>query len=89
MMVLPLGDGRLLAIIEPGNVRRMKEGQPLIVGAVVMNFVPDMEAFLKLLNLDFPPPEPGQPPVAHAVMITAEQLAHAMEEARKFPEVDR
>jgi hypothetical protein len=95
MMTFPLSESAQFVVIEPGNIRRLKEGRPLTVdlpngSSVMISFVPDMAAFAKELGLD--------PSVADVprnsrhearVHITPEQIQIALEKAAKWPEVER
>ena len=96
MLTFPLSDSAQFIVIEPGNIRRLKEGRPLKVelpnGSFVMiSYVPDMAAFVHELGLD-----PSCAEVSKGVRkevsgfkLSPEQIQSALEKAARWPEVDR
>ena len=96
MLTFPLSDSARFIVIEPGNIRRLKEGRPLKVelpnGSFVMiSYVPDMAAFVKELGLD-----PNTADVKRHerkevsnLKLTPEAIQSALEKVAKWPEVDR
>ena len=89
MIQIPLNDGGVFAIIEPGNVKRLKDGRPLIVGNCMIAFTPDMQAFLALLGIAEDLPAKGEPPIAKAVHLTPEEIQRALDAVQKHDEVLR
>ena len=95
MLTFPLSDSAQFIVIEPGNIRRLKEGKPLRVelpngSSVMISFVPDMAAFVKELGQD-----PNLSEVSKGqrkevrVRLTPEQIQSALEKVANWPEVDR
>lgn len=89
MIHFPLSDGNEFVVIEPGNVRRLKDGKPLKVGGCLVAFTPDIEAFLKILGVDADVPSSGSAMEKHAVHLTLEQLDDALKACQNFPDVER
>jgi hypothetical protein len=89
MMQFPLNDGGIFAVIEPGNLRRLKEGRPLIVGKIMIAFTPDMKELIALLGVDGDLPQKGEKPVEHHVHLTPERIQWALDTCAKLPEVER
>lgn len=90
MIHFPLRDGRLLLVIEPGNIKRMKKGRGLKVGDHLVCFTPDLQKFLEHLgvNVNVNEIQPGSQP-EFKVEITAEALTSALQACQDLPEVDR
>lgn len=88
-MRFPLDDGGVFAVIEPGNIERLKSGKPLKVGNVLIAFVPDMEEFAALLGTDATMPAKGEQPKEYAVHLTPEKIQWALDTCIKLPEVNR
>ena len=90
MMQIPLPDGGVFAVIEPGNIQRLKEGKPLHVGNCLIAFTPDMERFMVLLGSSGELPKKGQLEVRElAKPVTPEQIQAALDETLKWPDVVR
>lgn len=90
MIHFPLPDGRLLLVIEPGNIKRLKEGRGLKVGDHLVCFTPDMQKFVEHLgvNINVNDVQPGSQ-ADIAIEITAEALTSALQACQDLPEVDR
>lgn len=88
MLRFPLNDGNEFVIIEPGNIERLKEGKPLIVGGSMVAFTPDMEALAKMLGTKGTLPNKNEQRVEF-VSITPEQIEAALRACQKLPEVLR
>jgi hypothetical protein len=88
MMKFPLPDGGIFAVIEPGNIRRLKDGRPLIVGNCMIAFTPDMQRFTELLGMNGDMPKKGTEKV-HFFHLTPGQISTALEFCKDMPEVDR
>jgi hypothetical protein len=67
MMKIPMPNGGIFAVIEPGNIERMKQGKPLLVGTSCVCFTPDMSAFLRALGVE----DTSLPPAARIVVMKA------------------
>jgi hypothetical protein len=90
MMQIPLQDGGVFAVIEPGNLARMKAGKPLHVGNVMIAFTPDMQEFMSLLGADGNLPSKGEAPREINIKpITPEHIEWALKTCQKLPEVER
>ena len=90
MMRVPLPDGGEFAVIEPGNIQRLKEGRPLKVGNCLVAFTPDMEAFMKLLGANGDLPERGELKLIELkTPVTPEQIQEALKACQQMPEVLR
>jgi hypothetical protein len=55
MMQIPMSEGSMFCVIEPGNLDRLRQGHPmkidLITGqSVLLAFTPDMQAFRTMLG---------------------------------------
>lgn len=96
MIQFPISDCAMFAVIEPGNLKRLKQGKPLTVtlpngSSVMIAFTPDANAFLERLGVAARMPEGeergGMTPFA--VHITAEQLDATLKTCQDLPEVDR
>jgi hypothetical protein len=88
MLRIPLPDGGEFAIIEPGNIQRLKEGKPMQVGNCLIAFTPDMQRFMELLGAD------GSLPPKNKLRLqtgqwTPEQIDAALKACQKLPEVER
>lgn len=90
MIHFPLPDGRLLLVIEPGNIKRLKEGRGLKVGDHLVCFTPDMQKFVERLGVNFNvnDVQPGSR-ADLTVKITAEDLTSALQACQNLPEIDR
>ena len=89
MMRMDMTDGKVIFVIDPGNIQRLKRGEPLIIaGNISIMFTPDMEAFSKLLINEFPNPPVGQM-VSRGVDISDEAIIRAFEACKNLPEVVR
>ncbi len=96
MLTFPLSDSAQFIVVEPGNIRRLKEGRPLKVelpnGSFVMiSYVPDMAAFVTELGLDpsFAEVNQNQRKELRNLKLTPEIIQSALEKAAKWPEIDR
>jgi hypothetical protein len=89
MMRLDMTNGKMIYVIEPGNIKRMKEGFPLIIaGNVSIVFTPDMEALSRLLIDEFP--DPGRHGLEmRLVDISDEKVVRSLEACQNLPEVVR
>lgn len=88
MMQFPLNDGGVFAIIEPGNIQRLREGRPLHVGNVMIAFTPDMMKLAALLGASGELPAKGERKEYH-VKLTPEQIQAALDACKNEPEVAR
>lgn len=90
MIHFPLGDGQEFVVIEPGNIARLKAGRPLKVGGSLVAFTPDIQAFVKLLDMneDWIPNSNG-PEEFHEVKLTPEKIQEALTACQDLPEVLR
>lgn len=88
MMTFPLGQNASLCIIEPGNIKRLKRGEPLKVGDHMVVFTPDVHALMRELGIPGKMPERGER-IDHAMNITQDQLIAAIIKCKDLPEVDR
>lgn len=88
MIRIPLPGGGEFAIIEPGNIQRLKDGKPMEVGNCLIAFTPDMEKFCELLGASGALPPRGQLNV-QKVNLTPEQIDAALKACQKLPEVMR
>jgi hypothetical protein len=89
MMQIPLNDGGVFAVIEPGNIERLKAGKPLKVGNVMIAFTPDMQEFMGLLGASGELPAKGEKPKEFVGRWTPEQIQSALSTTQKLPEVMR
>lgn len=95
MLQFPAGADTLVAIIEPANIKRMKQGKPLILklgnGSLVMVcFTPDMAALSKILaGRDIKWPEPKEQLHVEVNKLTPEQIDKALRDCQNLPEVER
>ena len=87
MMKIPMPDGGIFAVIEPGNIERMKQGKPLLVGTSCVCFTPDMSAFLRALGIEDTSLPPRGQDRSHEGHWTSEQLEAALKACQKLPEV--
>ena len=88
MMQFPLNDGGVFAIIEPGNIQRLREGRPLHVGNVMIAFTPNMQKFAELLGVADPLPVKGERK-EYEVKLTPEQIDAALKACKGLIEVNR
>lgn len=90
MITFPLAENATLIVIEPGNIKRLKEGRPLHVGLHLVCFTPDMQKFVEALGvpMKIDDVEPGKP-IRRKVEITPEQLDAALKTCQHLPEVER
>jgi hypothetical protein len=88
MMKFPLPDGGTFAVIEPGNIQRLKDGRAMHVGNCLIAFTPDMQKFAEMLGASGNLPERGQERV-HIGHWTPEQIDAALQACQKLPEVAR
>lgn len=89
MMKFPLGkDGAEFVVIEPGNIQRLKDGKPLLVGNCMVAFTPDMQKFAELLGASGELPPKGEQH-EYRVQLTPEQIEAALRTCQKLPEVLR
>jgi hypothetical protein len=89
MITFPLFDGRVLAVIEPGNIERLKKGQPMKAGESLVVFTPDIERFLALLGISEPMPTAHGDRVVGTCDVTPEQITEALKQCQNLPEVLR
>lgn len=90
-MQIPLSDGGVFAVIEPGNIARLKSGKPLQVGNVMIAFTPDMGEFMTLLGAnvkDMPSKDEALRSI-NIKPITPEHIEWALKTCQKLPEVKR
>ena len=89
-MLLLSANGTTIVVLEPGNLRRLKEGEALPLGGqILLMYTPDAEALLKLLDVDLDRPKAGQT-LQTDVTLRPGQIQEALKAARRqFPEVDR
>jgi len=88
MLRIPLPGGGEFAVIEPGNIARLKEGKPMHVGNCLVAFTPDMERFMQLLGADGSLPPKGKLRLEHGYW-TPEQIEAALQACQRLPEVVR
>jgi hypothetical protein len=90
MITMPLKRGSLY-ILEPGNIKRLKQGKPLKLGDSLLVFTPDMQAFCKelVVDIDVNSVAIGNKIVKGDLHITPEQLQAALDKCQKLPEIDR
>lgn len=88
MIQFPLPNGRLVVVVEPGNLQRLKEGRPLLVGKHMICFTPDMHAFLREIGCDLDMPPRGETVVGN-VSLTPDELESALRRCQQMPEVSR
>lgn len=95
MLQIPVGDDSLVAIIEPANVKRMKEGKPLLVklangSSVMVAFTPDMAALSKaLVGRDINWPGPKEQLHVEVGKLSPEKIQKALKDCQNLPEVER
>lgn len=88
MITIPLTQGGALCIIEPGNLRRLKEGKPLKIGEnILICYTPDMYALRAKLGVDPKGPQPGSQDI-HRGKWTPEQISEAIKATLHMPEVE-
>ena len=87
-MRIPLPGGGEFAVIEPGNIERLKSGKPMEVGNCLVAFTPDMEKFMAMLGANGTMPSKGEVRF-HKVRITPEQIEAALKLCQRLPEVVR
>lgn len=89
MMTFPLDGGAIFAVIEPGNLQRLKSGKPLRVGEnVLIAFTPDMQHFASLLGVRGELPKKGER-IENQVQLTPEQIDSALKACQHRKEVIR
>jgi hypothetical protein len=89
VITIPLTGGGALCIIEPGNIRRMKEGRPLKIGDnVLICYTPDMAALRAKLVGNPQGPKPGALPDIHFGHWTPEEIDAAIKATLHMPEVE-
>jgi hypothetical protein len=88
MIQFPLPDGGVLAIVEPGNIERLKAGKPLKVGNCLVAFTPDAQEFAVHLGIVVPLPARNER-IEKPVHITPEQIQDALDKCQGLPEVLR
>jgi hypothetical protein len=88
MMTFPLKDGAALVVIDPGNMKRLKEGRPLKLGKMLIAYTPDMSGFAKRLGLPKELPSKGET-IEHRVRLTPEQIEDALKACKDLPEVEQ
>jgi hypothetical protein len=90
MLTIPGVGGRTLVVLEPGNIKRLKAGKPLVIQDVVICFTPDMEALTGMLGVEQQTlPKKGEPPTVVEVNLSPEQIDLALRSCQNLPEVDR
>lgn len=88
MITIPLTDGGALCIIEPGNIKRLKEGRPLKIGeSILVCYTPDMYALRAKLGVDPKGPPIGKKDV-HVGEWTPEEIDAAIKATLHMPEVE-
>jgi hypothetical protein len=88
VITFPLPNNAVLVVIEPGNIKRLKEGQLMRVGPSLVVFTPDLKKFIEALGIDLDLPGPGEY-FEKMCKITPEQIAKAVLDCKDLPEVDR
>ena len=88
MITIPLTDGGALCIIEPGNIRRLKEGKPLKIGEnILICFTPDMYALRAKLTGNPKGPKSGEKNI-HVGKWSPEEIDAAIKATLHMPEVE-
>ncbi len=88
MMTFPLMDGGALCVIEPGNIRRLKEGKPLKIGdRILICWTPDMQALRAKLTGNPKGPKVGAEEI-HVGHWSAEEIDAAIKATQHMPEVE-
>lgn len=93
MLQIP-GNDSMVVVIEPANVKRMKEGKPLIIRlvggqSVMVAFTPDMAALSRTLvgrDVNWPGPKEQ---LQVEVKLTPEKIDKALKACQNLPEVER
>ena len=94
MIIFPVSDRALFCVIEPGNVRRMKEGRPLKISLpngsrVGVAFTPDANRFLVELGVHTRMPDASGRIAFERARVTTDQLEAALKRCRGLAEVER
>lgn len=96
MLTFPLSDSAQFIVIEPGNIRRLKDGRPLKVelengSSVLIAFTPDMAAFVAKLGISpsITDVTPGTRKQVRNIALSPEQIQGALDNTKHYPEVDR
>lgn len=88
MMTFPLADGGALCVIEPGNIRRLKEGRPLKIGdRILICYTPDMQALRAKLTGNPKGPQLGEQQVRVGKW-SPEDIDAAIKATQHMPEVE-
>jgi hypothetical protein len=88
MITIPLTDGGALCIIEPGNIRRLKEGRPLKIGdRILVCYTPDMQALRAKLTGNPVGPKSGEQQIRVGKW-TPEEIDAAIKATAHMPEVE-
>lgn len=96
MLTFPLSDSAQFIVVEPGNIRRLKEGKPLKVelpngSAVLIAYTPDMAAFVAKLGISpsLVDVQRGSRKEVRDIELSPEQIQGALDNTKHYPEVDR
>lgn len=88
MMTFPLSDGGALCVIEPGNIRRLKEGKPLKIGdRILICYTPDMQALRAKLTGNPRGPKSGEKQIRVGNW-SPEEIDAAIKATQHMPEVE-
>lgn len=87
MIIIPAPNGTL-AIITPGNIKRLKEGKSLRINNLTIAFTPDANALLAHLGSEHAMPASNAPPRVQDVNIPFEKLVEALKKCQNYPEAD-
>lgn len=94
MITFDLGGGVAVAVIEPTNIQRMKDGHALRIrhagGEMIVCFTPDMEAFTQVAGIPDPLLTEGLGPIeVNNSNLTIDRFDAALKATRRNPEVYR
>lgn len=88
MLTFLLAEDGALCVIEPGNIRRLKEGKPLKVGdRILICYTPDMQALRAKLTGNPKRPAPGEQQIRVGKW-TPEEIEAAIKATQHMPEVE-
>lgn len=88
MMIFPLAEGGALCVIEPGNIRRLKEGKPLKIGdRILVCYTPDMQALRAKLTGTPLGPKLGEQQIRIGKW-TPEEIDAAIKATQHMPEAE-
>jgi hypothetical protein len=86
MILLPFGNHTIL-ILNPGNIKLLKEGLPLPIGNLILCFTPDESRLLKELGSTKSSSKPGET-IIDAVALSGEDIDAALKRCMNLPEVE-